>query len=370
MNIQSEEDILEISPLGETPFVAKPEYINYEQHPGKRDTLEHLRGVLQAHVSNMPIISNLSGLAESAIYRIHKTGEMTSEECDLIAAALEAYENQSASEQTERVPSTGEIMLEEESQSAARKETVKESAPATGAAAGAAAAAGGGANPPAEQGKGPGLPNRPQLFKIFNSRFFSRLKGTDEYIYVYNDTNTNLRLVVKTGLRDRGTARNSTDFEAFQNIEVFVYDLETNMQIKSLTRTLSWNKPNANVLREMNEVICDLLLEVHYRPYCPRHRQSMKLVTPFANPNKQFWGCEQCKEERRNFGRENIRSVLTIESHKRKIEEIERRFANAVRKRPKSPAAGAAAATPETAQILASPPQNGATLPENAVAIG
>jgi hypothetical protein len=353
MNSQSEEDnILDLSPATEIPTEVKPDYINYEQNPEKREILEHLRGVLQTHESNMPIISNLSGLAENLIYRIHKTGEMTAVESDSIASALEAYEMQSANEQTERVPGTGEIMLEEEqAQSAARKGNVKASAPASSSAAKESGA----------QNKSLGLPNRPQLFKIFNSRFFSRLKGTDEYIYIYNDTNTNLRLVVKTGLKDRGTARNSTEFEAFQQIEVFVYDLETNTQIKPLTRTLTWNRPNVNVLKEMNEVICDLLLEVHYRPYCSRHRQSMRLVTPFANPTKQFWGCEECKGERRNFGRENIRGVLTIENHKRKVDEIERRLANATRKNGK-PA--------DQPQVLTTPAATGNQAPNNSAVIG
>lgn len=353
---QSEEDILDLSPaVAQQPPAAAiaesaPGYINYEERPEKRQTLEHLRGVLQAHESNMSIISNLSGLGENVIYRIHKTGEMTLSESESIAAALESYEANSATDKTERVPSTGEIMLEEEAQIAARKDTAEQSAAP--------------AKTVADQSKGQNLPNRPQLFKIFNSLFFSRLKGSDEYIYVYNDTNTNLRLVVKTGLKDRGTARNSVEFEAFKEIEVFIYDLETTTQIKQLTRTLTWHKPNVNALKEMKEVICDLLLEVHYRPYCSRHRQSMRLVTPFANPNKQFWGCEECKTEKKSFGRENIRGVLTIENHKRKYEELERRLANAMRRRPNI------SQTEEQAQILTPPNAGSQTAAENPGVIG
>jgi hypothetical protein len=329
-------DLLEISP--ESPATAEetvqPEYIDYTINPDSRKTLEHFRGVLQSAESNMSILSNLSGIDEGSLYRIHKTGEMTPKESENIANALKEYERQTASLPVERVPGTGEIMLEEEeykrSQTGADRNFVK-----------------GKQDKNIHHQKNPGLPNRPQLFKIFNSFQFSRLKNSEEYVYVYNNQNTNLRLVVKTGLKDRPTAKKSTEFEAFQPVEAFIYDLETNSQIKALTRTALWNQPNVSTLRQMNEIIWDLLLEVHYRPYCPRHRQSMKLVTPFANPNRQFWGCEHCKAEGRKTGRENIRGVLTIENYKKKIETLDQRIAkhqNQKRNRPaegKNPAEGA-----------------------------
>lgn len=165
----------------------------------------------------------------------------------------------------------------------------------------------------------PNIPNKSQLMRITARRLFARNWGNKNVKFTWTHNDSQLQLVLKTGLVTLSPEGKDEKFQIKENARLEVWEMMSGRRVKEWTAEFAWNAPADKVLTEIAQRIDEFCPSIIFRPKCPRCKvkKHLSLAIRQHNEDNQYWLCSEC-----GFW-ENLNGGTTKMKSERKMKELE-----------------------------------------------